>query len=138
RVAVDHQELAAGARAEDDADVLAVRVVDLEARVGDGLLRRGDAEMHLVLAAADGLGVHPGGRLEVVDLAAGLVLVLADVESGDLAEAGHAVDEVRPGGVLVVADGADDAEAGDGDAAGVVWAAHGSLGSLLGYSGVGL
>ena len=97
-VVVDHQLLAAGARAEHDADLGPVRVVDLEARVGDRLLRGGDAEVHLALAAADGLGVHPVGGVEVADLAAGLVLVRGDVEAGDRAEAGAAVDEVGPGG----------------------------------------
>ena len=54
-----HQLLAAGPRAEDDADLGPVRVGDLEAGVGDGLLRGGDAHVHLAGAAPDGLGVEP-------------------------------------------------------------------------------
>jgi len=125
REAVDHQELAAGARPEDDADVGPVRVVDLVAGVGDRLLRRGDAEMHLVLAAANRLVLHPRGRVEVADLAGDVMVIRRGIEARDLAEAGDAVEEVPPGSVLVVADGADDAEAGDDDATGVIGAAHG-------------
>ena len=43
---VDHQLLAARAGAEDDADLLAVLVGDLEAGVGERLLAGGDAELH--------------------------------------------------------------------------------------------
>src|SRR6185436_9708058 len=42
------------------------------------------------------------------------------VEARDWAEPGHAVDEVRPDGLLVVPDGADHAEAGDGHSAVVI------------------
>ncbi len=117
---VDHQRLAAGARAEDDPDLGPVLVGELEAGVGERLLGGGDAEVHARLAAAGGLGVHPVGGHEVVDLAADLGVVRGRVEPGDRAQAGHAVDEVGPGGLHVVADGADDAEAGDDDAAVVV------------------
>ena len=47
------------------------------------------------------------------------------IELGHHAQAGDAVEQVPPGGVLVVADGADDAESGDDDAAGVIGLAHG-------------
>ena len=81
-VVVDHQRLAAGARAEDHADLGPVLVGDLEARVGEGLLGRRDAEMHARLAAAGGLGVHPVAGNEVVDLAAELGLVRRRCRSG--------------------------------------------------------
>ncbi len=58
----------AAARAEDDADVVAVVVVDLEARVGERLLGRGDAEDDVAIGAPDGLEVHPLRAVEVVDL----------------------------------------------------------------------
>ena len=80
----------------------------------------GDAEVQARLAAASGLGVHPVRRVEVLDLAGELRLVGRRVEIGDGPEPGHAVDEVGPGGGLVVADGADDTETGDDDAAVVV------------------
>src|SRR5262249_47805080 len=63
------------------------------------------------------LRVHPRATIEVLDLACRLVLVGRRVEVRDLAEARDPVDEVRPRGVDVVADRADDAEAGDDDAA---------------------
>ena len=110
---VEHQRLPAGARPEDDPDLGPVLVGDLEARIGQRLLRGGDAEVHARLAPPGGLRVHPVGRHEVVDLAAELGLVWRRVEPGDRPEAGHAVDEAGPGGRDVVADGADDAETGD-------------------------
>ena len=82
------------------------------------------AEMHRALAAADGLRVHPLGRVEVADLAGGLRLVARDVELRDLGEAGLAADQVVPRGRDVVADRADDAQAGDDDAAVVIGFAH--------------
>ena len=133
---LDHELLAAGAGAEDDADLLAVRVVDLEARVGDRLLGGRHAVLEADLGPPDRLGVEPRERVEVVDLAGRLGLVSAHVEAGDLAEAAPAVDEVVPGGPLVVADRADDAEAGDGDAAVVVGSAHSVRFSSRSWSGV--
>ena len=59
-------------RAEDDADVVAVVVCDLEAGVGERLLGRGDAEDDVLVRAPDGLEVHPLRGVEVVDLAADL------------------------------------------------------------------
>ena len=47
---VDHQLLAAGARAEDDPDLLAVLVGDLEAGVGERLLAGGDAEVDATIS----------------------------------------------------------------------------------------
>ena len=72
---VDHQLLAAGPAAEDDADLLAVLVGDLEARVGDGLLGRRDAELGARLGPPGLLGIEPVERVEVLDLAGGLGLV---------------------------------------------------------------
>ena len=124
-VVVDHQLLAAGARPEDHADLGAVLVGQLEARVGQGLLGRGDAEMHARFAAAGGLGVHPvAGRSKPWTSPASFASYGRRVEIGDGLQAGDPVDEVRPGGVLVVADGADDPEAGDDDAAVVVGSTH--------------
>ena len=64
-VVVDHQLLAAGARAEDDADLGPVLVGQLEAGVGQRLLAGGDPEVQARLAAARGLGVHPLLGVEV-------------------------------------------------------------------------
>ena len=58
----------------------------------------------LGFAAPGGLGVHPVGGVEVVDLAAELGLVRRRVETGDRTEAGDAVDEVAPGGADIVPD----------------------------------
>ena len=55
----DHQLLAAGPRAEHDADVGPVGIVDLEPGVGERLLRGRDAVVHLALAAPDRLRIHP-------------------------------------------------------------------------------
>ncbi len=71
-VVVDHQLLAAGAAAEDDADVRPVLVGDLEARVGDGLLGRGDAELGARLGPPGLLRIEPVERVEALDLAGGL------------------------------------------------------------------
>ena len=49
--------------------------------------------MHLALASAYGLRVHPRCGVEVADLAAGLVLVAGDVEAGQLGQAGAALDQ---------------------------------------------
>ena len=99
---------------------------DLEAAVGHRLLGAGDAEDDVLVGPSDGLEVHPVLRLEVVDLAGRVAAGDLGVPAGDAFEAGVAVAQVRPGGVDVGADGADDAEAGDGDAAREVGAAHGS------------
>ena len=123
-VVVDHQLLATGARSKDDADVGAVLVGELESGVLQGLLCCSDSEVHALLAAARSLRVHPVRGVEVPDLAGELRLVRAGVEVGDLAEPGLAADQVRPGGVPVVADGADDTDAGDDDAAVVIGFAH--------------
>ena len=74
--------LAAGARAEDHADLGAVLVGELKPGIGERLLGRGDPEMHARLAAPGGLGIHPVGGVEVVDLAAELGLVGRRVEDG--------------------------------------------------------
>ena len=124
-VVVDHELLATGAGAEHDADLGAVLVGQLEAGIGERLLGRGDAEVQARLAAAGGLRVHPVAGREVVDLAGDLGLVRRRVEVGDGLQARDPVDEVGPGGVLVVADGADDPETGDDDAAVVVGSTHG-------------
>ncbi len=73
-----------------DPDLLAVRVADLEARVGQGLLGGRDAVVDRGLAAAGGLRVHPVGGHEVVDLAGVMLGVARRVEPGDLADPGDA------------------------------------------------
>jgi len=80
--------------------------------------------MEARLAAAHGLGVHPRPGIEVGDLAGSLGFIRGRVEMGDRVQAGHAVDEIVPGRGLVIADGADDPEAGDDDAAVVVGSTH--------------
>ncbi len=80
--------------------------------------------MHARLASTGGLGIHPFLRIEVTDLAGDLRFVRGRIEVGDGAESRDPVDEVRPGGLLVVADGADDPDTGDDDAAVVVGSTH--------------
>ncbi len=121
---VDHQLLAARSRPEDDTDVFAVRVGDLEAGVDERLLCRGHAEVHARLAAADGFRVHPLRGIEVADLARGLRLVPRDVEFRDLGQTGVAADEIPPGGLDVIADRADDPQSGDHDPPLIVRLAH--------------
>ena len=83
-----HEQVrAAAATAEDDADVVAVVVGDLEARVGQRLLGRRDAHDDVAIGAADGLEVHPLRAVEVVDLAADLGLVRRRVPARDLVQA---------------------------------------------------
>ena len=88
-------------------------------------IRRGDAEDDVLVSAAHGLEVHPLLGVEVVDLASGVAGRDLRVPARDELQPGDPVDEVLPGGVDVGADGADDAEAGDRDAAVVIGATHG-------------
>ena len=134
---VVHHELgAAAARAEVDPDVVAVGVGHLQAGVGERLLGRRHAEDDVAVGPADLLEVHPGVRVEVGDLAGDLAVVRLGIPVGDPLEAGDPVDEVAPDGVDLVPDGADEAHAGDGDAAGEVGLAHG-LGTPVAGSSVG-
>ena len=73
-----------------DADVVAVVVGDLEAGVGQRLLGGRDAEDDVAVGPADLLEVHPGVRIEVVDLAGDLAVVGRRVPARDPLEAGDA------------------------------------------------
>ena len=121
-----HERRAADAGAEDDADVLGVVRVDDEPGVGQGLLGGGHAEDDVLVRATDGLEVHPVLWLEVVDLTRGMAGGDLGIPARDALQAGVAGHDVLPGGGDVTADGADDAEAGDGHASGEVWSAHGA------------
>jgi hypothetical protein len=72
---------------EHHADLGAVLVGQLEARVSQRLLCGRDAEMHARFAAADRLRIHPGLGVEVAHLAGKLRLIGRGVEIGDLIEA---------------------------------------------------
>ena len=126
-VVVDHQRLAARPGAEDHADLGPILIGQLEAGIGQRLLRGRDPEMEARLAAPRRLRVHPVRGGEVADLASQLGFVGGRIELGDRSETRHPVDQVGPDGGDVVADGADDAEAGDGDAAIVVGLAQGAV-----------
>jgi len=109
---------------EDDADVVAVVVSDLETRVRERLPGRGDAHDDVAVGAPDRLEVHPLRAVEVVHLARHLGLIGRRVPARDLLQPTPAVDQVVPRGVDVLADGGDDAETRDGYTAREVWAAH--------------
>ena len=122
---LDHQLLAAGAGAEHDADVLAVLVGDLEARVRDRLLRRRRRRTtwrarcaRTALASIQSVATKSWTSPATL-WAYGVGSKRVRMPSPDtpLSRFDQAV-------VLVVADGADDAEAGDDDAAGVIGLAH--------------
>ncbi len=121
-----HERRAADAGAEDDADVLGVVGVDDEPGIGQRLLGRGHAEDDVLVGATDGLEVHPVLGLEVVDLTGCVAGGHLGIPARDALQAGVALDDVVPGGGDVTADGADDAEAGDGHASVVVRTAHGA------------
>ena len=85
-VTVDHESLATGTRSEDDPDLGAILIVDLEPGIGQGLLGCGHPEVDVALTAPCGLRVHPIGRLEAVNLAGRVLVVARRVEARDLAE----------------------------------------------------
>ena len=121
----DEQALAAAPRTEDDADVVVVLFVDLQAGIGHGHLRRRDREVHGRLGPPGVLEVPVRVDVEVVDLAACLVLVGRGVEMGDLADPGTAVDQICPDGFKIVAERAHDPHSGDDDSSVVIGLAHG-------------
>ncbi len=71
------------------------------------------------------------------DLARRLAVEVRRIPAGDLPEAGASVDEVVPDGVHVLADGADDPQAGDDDASGRIGLAR-WCGSPVGREGGGV
>jgi hypothetical protein len=62
------------------------------------------------------LGRQPGLRVEVAHFTSDVRGVVGGVEVGDLADAGTAIGDRFPGAVEGIADGRDDAHAGDDDA----------------------
>ena len=86
----------------------AVRGVDVQARVRRCLLGCGDPEHDVLVRAPDGLEVHPGVGVEIVDLAGRLAFQLGGVPVGDLAQAvcpsvrlDHAVGISAPTGLTM-------------------------------------
>ena len=86
---------------------------DLDAGVGLGLARRGDDHLREAVHAPRGLAVDPDRRVEVLQLAREVDVVVRVVERGDLRRAGLAGDQRRPRRLHVVPERADHAEARD-------------------------
>ena len=85
---LNEEPLPASARAEDDADLFAVRVGDLEPRVAQGSLRRGHTPVNLGAGAANLLGVEELGDVKVLHLAGNHVWCVGGwVPVGDLRDA---------------------------------------------------
>src|SRR5262249_29435033 len=104
---------AAQARAEVDADPLGVALVDAEAGVVLGHLRRGDGELQ---EAVVGLGVallQPARRFPVLDLNGELSRAIRRVEQGQRTEPALARGDRIPRLVAPDADGRHEANAGD-------------------------
>ena len=108
-LAVGHVADAATAGIDDDRDLVAVGVGDLEARVGDRLSGGSDGDLAESAHAPRLLEVHPGRRIEALDLRCDLDLLRGGVVGGDAGDAAHAGGQVGPEGVDVVADGRDGA-----------------------------
>ena len=94
----------AAAGVDDDRDVVAVVVADLEPGVVDRLSRRRDRELREAAHAPRLLEVHPVLRVEALDLGRDADLQVGGVERGDGRDARDAGGQVRPEGRDVVAD----------------------------------
>jgi len=92
-------------------------LVDDQTGVLECLPGGGYAKVHVAVGAPGGLEVHPLRRVEIVHLARDLGFVGRRIPARDAMQAGPARDKVVPDRVDVLADRADDAEAGDGYAA---------------------
>ena len=77
-----------------------------------------DAELRKPIRAPDFLRCRKGGqRVEVLDLAGNLAVELRGIEAGNSGDASLSGDQVGPEGVNLVAQGGNDAEAGNDYAA---------------------
>src|SRR5690606_29302175 len=94
-----------------DASLVVLGLV--QARSGERLDRRGDAVMDERVHLLHVFRRHPRGRIEIAYLARDAGRERARVEMGDRTDAAVAGTDVRPRRVHVVADGTDQAEAGD-------------------------
>src|SRR6267143_3565862 len=99
----------ADARAHDDADLVGIHLSGIHPRLGERLLGRGQRELAVAADVAGRLAVHVVLGVEALDLGRDLGVEAGRVEPGDGADARRALDHVRPHGLLVVADGGDEA-----------------------------
>ena len=108
----------ADAAADDDAEALAIRLLDIDAAVCHRHLRGGHRELREAVGAPDVLRViEEILRLEIAHLAGEPAVVAGGVERIEQADAADAVLQVLPEGREVVADGRDDAKPGDDNSA---------------------
>ena len=105
---------AADAGADDDADFVAVFLVEFEAGIHQRAPRGIDAELRVTIRAADFLRRWKRGReVEILHLPGDLRVERCRVEGGDPVNATLAGDEAVPKNVQLMSERRDDAEAGD-------------------------
>ena len=122
---LDHRQ-SADAGADAHARALAVAGPAIEAGVGDGLHRRHEAVVDERVVAAGLLAGEPLRDVEVLDLAGDARRKRRRVEARDRSDAGLRREDRGPRGRHADADGRDQSESGDDDAA----TAHGRIGRM--------
>src|SRR5713101_7412732 len=93
--------------------LIRIHLSGIHPRLRERLLGSGQRELAVPADVTGGLAVHVVLGVEALDLGRDLGVEAARVEPGDRADARRALDHVRPHGLLVVADGGDEAYAGD-------------------------
>jgi hypothetical protein len=106
---------AAHAGADDDAAPLPERLVERKARIDDGHLCAGEAELDEEVVAADLLLVHELFGVEVLDLGRDARGEVLGVEAGDRTYAALSGDACLPGCFRSDADGRHEPDARDYD-----------------------
>ena len=107
---------AAEAGAGNDGGVFLELGGEIEAGGGHGFAGGNDGELGEAVHEADVFGGEEGFGVVVVDLGRVFEADVGDVNAADLGDGGATGDEGLPEGVCSEAEGADDADAGDGDA----------------------
>ena len=102
----------ADAGADEDANLVAIHFVEVQAGVLDRLVGRVNPELREAVGAPDFLGGRKGGGgIKILDLGGDLAIELRNVERGDRADAAPAPNQVVPECVHVVAQRGNHAQA---------------------------